>query len=99
MDRPCRLGRSGGGINLSERVMSKVVYEIVEHDGGWAYRSDGVYSETFTSHDAARAAAIRVAREQKVPGTDAAISFETPDGKWHEELVDGHDRPITEVKG
>lgn len=79
--------------------MSKVVYEIVQHDGGWAYRSDGVYSETFPSHDAARAAAIRVAREQKVPGTDAAISFETADGKWHEEQVDGHDRPITEVKG
>ena len=78
--------------------MSKVVYEIVEHDGGWAYRSDGVYSETFASHDAARAAAIRVAREQRVPGTDAAISFETSDGKWHEEMVDGHDRPTTEVK-
>lgn len=79
--------------------MSKVVYEIVEHDGGWAYRSDGVYSETFPTHDAARAMALRVAREQLVPGSDAAISFETADGKWHEEQVDGHDRPTTEVKG
>ncbi|WP_340645579.1 DUF2188 domain-containing protein [Phenylobacterium sp.] len=79
--------------------MSKVVYEIVEHDGGWAYRSDGVYSETFSDRDTARAAAVRVSREQKVPGKDAAISFETSDGKWREELADGHDRPITEVKG
>ena len=25
--------------------MSRITYEIVEHDGGWAYRVDGVYSE------------------------------------------------------
>ncbi len=23
--------------------MTKVVYEVVEHDGGWAYRVDGVF--------------------------------------------------------
>ena len=34
--------------------MTKVTYEIVEHDGGWAYRVDGAYSETYRSHDAAR---------------------------------------------
>ena len=37
--------------------MTKVVYEIVQHDGGWAYRVGEVFSETFPSHDAARAAA------------------------------------------
>ena len=79
--------------------MAKVVYEIVQHDGGWAYRFDGVYSETFESHDSARAAAIRVSREQKVPGDEAAISYERSDGTWHEELIDGHDRPDTEVRG
>jgi hypothetical protein len=26
--------------------MTKVTYEIVEHDGGWAYRFNGVFSET-----------------------------------------------------
>jgi hypothetical protein len=36
--------------------MTKVTYEIVEHDGGWAYRADGVFSETFPSHDEARSA-------------------------------------------
>jgi len=77
--------------------MPKVVYHVVEHDGGWAYRVDGVYSETFRSHDAARAAARRAAREQRVSGEEAAISFEDATGQWHEELVQGSDRPDTEV--
>ncbi len=77
--------------------MPKIIYQVVEHDGGWAYRSDGVYSETFPNHDAARAAAKRAAREQRVSGEDAAISFEDADGRWHEELVAGDDRPDTEV--
>ena len=25
--------------------MTKITYEVVEHDGGWAYRVDGVFSE------------------------------------------------------
>jgi hypothetical protein len=79
--------------------MSKVVYHIVEHDGGWAYRVDGVYSETFPSHDAAKRAAERAAGEQRVSGEEAAISYETADGRWHEELVQGQDRPDTEVEG
>ncbi len=41
--------------------MAHVTYEIVQHDGGWAYRVDGVYSETFPTHDAARFAASRAA--------------------------------------
>ena len=40
--------------------MTKITYEVVEHDGGWAYRVDGVFSETFPSHDMARSAAERV---------------------------------------
>ena len=38
--------------------MSRVIYEVVEHDGGWAYRAGGVYSETFSTHDLARQAAV-----------------------------------------
>ena len=41
--------------------MVKAHYEIVEHDGGWAYRMQGTYSETFPSKAAAEAAAIRAA--------------------------------------
>ena len=79
--------------------MVKVVYQIVQHDGGWAYQAEGVYPETFASHDAARSAAERVAREQRLPGDDAAISFEDSDGHWHEEFVHGEDRPETTVEG
>lgn len=39
--------------------MTKIVYEVVEHDGGWAYQVNGVFSETFSSHDLARSAAER----------------------------------------
>jgi hypothetical protein len=78
----------------------KVVYEVVEHDGGWAYRMDGVYSETFRTHDQARRAAEVAAREQRVPEeVERAIEFEDEKGRWVEELEDGHDRPDTEVDG
>ena len=79
--------------------MAHVTYEIVEHDGGWAYRVTGVYSETFASHDAARAAAKIAAAKQNVAGQTTGISYETPDGKWHEEVADGSDRPETDVVG
>jgi Uncharacterized protein conserved in bacteria (DUF2188) len=79
--------------------MSKIVYEIVEHDGGWAYKADGVFSETFRSHDAARQAAERAAREQVVAGSTTGISYEDKDGHWHDEVSRGDDRPETDVKG
>jgi hypothetical protein len=79
--------------------MTKIVYEIVEHDGGWAYRVNGVYSETFPSHDAARAAAERAAKEQVVAGNTTGITYEDKDGRWHHELSRGDDRPETEVEG
>jgi hypothetical protein len=52
--------------------MTKITYHIVEHDGGWAYKVDGVFSEPFPSHDLARKAAERAAREQHVPGETRA---------------------------
>jgi hypothetical protein len=79
--------------------MTKVTYEIVEHDGGWAYRVDGAYSETFASHDEARFAAERAAREQVRVGDTTTISYEDKDGRWHEELAKGDDRPETDVTG
>jgi hypothetical protein len=79
--------------------MSQITYQIVEHDGGWAYRADGVYSETFPSHDAARAAAERAAAEQRVPGETKGIVWEDEAGRWREEIAEGDDRPITDVEG
>jgi len=77
--------------------MTQVHYEIVEHDGGWAYRVDGTYSETFTSHEAASAAAHRAAGEQRVSGETTGIDYEDAGGQWREELAEGDDRPQTEV--
>lgn len=79
--------------------MNKVTYEIVEHDGGWAYRVGGVYSETFPTHDAARRAAERAAHEQILPDATTPISYEDAYGQWHDELSPGDDRPETDVKG
>ena len=78
--------------------MSKVVYKIVEHEGGWAYTADGTFSEAFASHDAAKAAAEAAAREQQQPGADTGISWEDSTGVWHDELADGDDRPETDVE-
>jgi hypothetical protein len=72
--------------NREDLQMTHITYEIVEHDGGWAYRVDGVVSQTFPSHDAARRAAERAAAEQRVPGNTTGISYEDNDGRWHDEL-------------
>ena len=79
--------------------MSRFVYEIVEHDGGWAYRADGVYSEPFPTHDLARQAAERAAEEQRVAGETTGISWEDAEGHWHDEVARGDDRPETDVQG
>jgi hypothetical protein len=79
--------------------MTKITYEIVEHDGGWAYRVGGVYSETFPSRDLARKAARRAAAEQEVAGKTTGITYEDKDGHWHNEVAAGNDRPETDVEG
>jgi hypothetical protein len=81
-----------------ETAMTKVTYEIIRHEDGWAYKARGTISETFPSHDAALVVARTAAGEQKVPGETVGIQYETADGKWHEELDSGHDRPETTVK-
>ena len=78
--------------------MSVVTYDIVEHDGGWAYKFDVVFSETFPSHEAALRAAKTVAREQKTPGPTQVIEYEDQKGKWHTETASGTDRPETKIK-
>jgi hypothetical protein len=78
--------------------MTHVTYQIVEHDGGWAYKADGVFSEAFATHEDALAAARRVAAEQRVPGHTEAIEWEDTNGRWHSETASGSDRPETDVK-
>ena len=78
--------------------MTQVIYEIVEHDGGWAYKANGVFSESFPTHAAALKAAQLAAAEQRVPGTTHIIQYEDEQGHWHTETARGSDRPETEVK-
>ena len=78
--------------------MPNITYEIVEHDGGWAYKVDGTFSETFPTHCEALAAAEVAAAEQKIPGHTETIEYEDDKGKWHTETASGRDRPQVIVK-
>jgi hypothetical protein len=78
--------------------MSHVIYQIVRHDEGWAYKAEGTVSESFPTHAAALAAARAAAREQRVPGRTEAIEYEDEKGVWHTETATGSDRPKTDVK-
>jgi Uncharacterized protein conserved in bacteria (DUF2188) len=79
--------------------MSKIIYEIVRHDGGWAYKVDETFSEPFRTHDDARKAAELAAKEQAEPGDTTVISYEDKAGQWHKEKSPGDDRPDPEVEG
>lgn len=73
--------------------MTRVVYSIVEHDGGWAYKLGGVFSESYPTREHALAAAKAAAAEQQVGGEDEEISFQDDKGLWHYEHAEGGDRP------
>jgi hypothetical protein len=77
--------------------MSKIIYRVVKHDGGWAYEKNGTYSEKFPTREVARKAARLAASEQAIPGDTTAISFEEVKGHRHDEIADGHDRPKVTV--
>lgn len=77
--------------------MSRITYEVIEHDGGWAYKMGTTYSETFPSRTDALAAAKIAAAEQQVAGSTEGIEYEDASGKWHSELSDGTDRPEADV--
>ena len=78
-------------------MATTIHYKIVQHDGGWAYKLGDVFSESFRTHDEALRAAHRAAREQERPDETRAILWEDAQGKWHEELARGNDRPEAEV--
>ncbi|MBN8889898.1 MAG: hypothetical protein BGP12_10945 [Rhodospirillales bacterium 70-18] len=77
--------------------MVRIHYRIVQHDGGWAYRLDDVFSEPFPTHDAAVAAAKRVAAEQHMPGNTTYIEYQDKAGRWLTETSSGTDRPDADV--
>lgn len=77
--------------------MDTVRYEIVEHDGGWAYKVGDALSETFRTHEAALKAAASAAARQTLAGATDGIVYQDANGEWHEEVADGNDRPATQV--
>jgi hypothetical protein len=79
--------------------MNRITYKVVKHDGGWAYEANGTYSEPFSTRSAARKAAKLAASEQARPGETTRISYEDEEGRWHNEVDGGTDRPRTKVEG
>ena len=78
--------------------MAEVVYKVVEHDGGWAYKVGDVFSETFRSQDEAVSAAEVAAIEQRAGGETEAIEYQDEAGVWKVEAAEGGDRPSTDVE-
>ena len=78
--------------------MSKLVYKIVQHDGGWAYEAMGTFSETFPTREAARNAAQLAAQEQSGADVATPIEYEDEQGHWHREVAQPGDRPKVVVK-
>lgn len=78
--------------------MTKIVYEIIEHDHGWAFKLGETISQSFLTHEAAYNAAKRAAIEQTRPGETVGISWEDARGRWHDEISPGDDRPEVEVR-
>ncbi|MDP3897565.1 MAG: hypothetical protein Q8Q62_12895, partial [Mesorhizobium sp.] len=56
-----------------------LTYEVIEHDGGWAYRVGDVISETFPDHALAHRAAVRAADEHRRAGETEFIEYEDKD--------------------
>jgi hypothetical protein len=78
--------------------MPDVTYEIVQHDGGWAYRVNGVFLGNLSTHAEALAAARAASVEQEIPGHTEIIEYEDDNGAWHKETASGRDRPHSVVK-
>lgn len=77
--------------------MASVTYQVVEHDGGYAYKVGDVFSETYPTREAAHEAAEAAARRQQVAGGTEPIQYEDAEGNWHTEIARGDDRPSAEV--
>jgi hypothetical protein len=77
--------------------MVKLVYHVVQHDGGWAYKVGDVFSEAFPSHDVAAAAARDAAERQQQGDETEVIEYQDKKGEWHTETARGDDRPETAV--
>jgi hypothetical protein len=53
--------------------MVYVTYEVVRHDGGWAYRLGGTLSETYAYREDALESARSAASRQKMDVEDVTV--------------------------
>jgi hypothetical protein len=90
MAKPAGIGKGSN--------MPQVTYQVIQHDGGWAYKMGSTISETYPTRVLAHTAAARAAGEQKTPGEDEAVAYEDSSGEWREEEARGGDRPAAGVK-
>lgn len=83
--------------------MTEVIYRIVPHDGGYAYRVGDVISESYPTEDQAKAAARDAARRQRLADAEAepgeTIEYQDETGRWRVERTGPDDRPDTSVDG
>ncbi|WP_309084551.1 DUF2188 domain-containing protein [Chelativorans sp.] len=93
--RPDGQRRDARGDDQSPR---RITYEVVEHDGGWAYKVGDVFSEAFATRQEATRAAEQAAAAHASAGSDEAIQYQDRDGRWHEEMESGDSRPETRVE-
>jgi hypothetical protein len=79
--------------------MAEVLYEVVEHDGGWAYKLGDVFSERYPTHDEALTAAKHAAARQQLESEPEEILYQDEKGRWHHEHVEGDQKPHPDVAG
>lgn len=75
----------------------RITYEVVEHNGGFAYKVGDVFSETFATHEEAHKAAGEAAERQRLSAESETIVYQDDDGRWHSEVARGDDRPETGI--
>ena len=74
-----------------------VTYHVDEHDGGWAYRVDQVWSETFPDHASALKAARAAASRQGTSDASVLVTYENTSGQWVTELAGNGERVDADV--
>lgn len=68
--------------------MTKLNYEIVERDGGYAWKLGDAISETYPTRDAATAAAIEDSARRQSGTAPQTPETEGDARRWHNEMAD-----------
>ena len=77
--------------------MMKPNYEIVERDGGYAWKLGDALSETYPTREAANAAAIEDSHKRESGNGRKTAQAEGDARRWHNEMTDndtGHETDI-----